>query len=255
LGSLDRMPPDDVDGVNDDDGSYDADDIDSDEPSGEERPPRSSWLASIITPKSAGHLTDPELRRKMRTLDPQERRIAFFAAPIALALSLINYLPLVLHNTTTYQSEPFTGPKSDPHCAYTLADKGKVCELMILHHPGDYILEFIAALVVCSVLLYATWRSKRTLAIFSTLLIGLFSGIVGLLFLLYGGWLVLRSWRLQRYGAKDAATARKVSIEQTAERREQRRNRPERTSGGAPSVRPEIKPSKRYTPKAKRRRR
>jgi hypothetical protein len=212
-----------------------------------EVPERPSFLASLFSSKSSGKLTDPELRERMRTLDPQERRFGFIAVPLALLATLFT-----LHSVTTIALYMPKHNKCSQHGAKLV---NHLCEVPVLGHPSDYKLIFSLGLVLSLVLAYGALRSMRTLVIFTTLFIGLFAGIPGILFLFYGGWLVIRSWRLQRFGAKDAATARRASIERSAERREQRRVAKEggATTGG--TTRSVIQPSKRYTPKAKPRRR
>jgi hypothetical protein len=214
------------------------------------QPERRSFFSTIFTPRSAGKLTDPELRAKMRTLDPQERRLGFIGVPLAL---IVTFLTLRKVAVGVKISQPIKGK-----CALrgsSLVGK-KLCELPILGHASDYKFVFALGCVLSVVLVVGTLRSMRTLVIFTSLFIGLFAGIAGILFLFYGGWLVLRSWRLQRFGAKDAATARSASIERAAQRREQKKTRT-RTSAVAEGTlgKPVIQRSKRYTPKTKSRRR
>lgn len=228
------------------------DDVADDETDAE--PPRPSFLASLFTPKSSGRISDPELRERMRTLDPQERRFGFIGVPLALLVSLLTLRKI----TTTISVGPPSKIGRPCKTGSSLNHALKLCEVTVTGHAADYQLIFALGLVLSAVLLFGTYRSIRTLVIFTTLFIGLFAGVPGILFLFFGGWLVLRSWRLQRYGAKDGATARRVAMERSAEKRDQRRARASgATAGGAkagPSGKPVIPPSKRYTPKAKPRR-
>ncbi len=116
-----------------------------------------------------------------------------------------------------------------------------------------------AIVLLCVIGLVVVWKRRRTLLAFDLFLVGfaftLFIGLIGFLFILLGGWLLLRAWRINRYGT----TSGKVIARQAAERRA--------TKGGggrgaspkgkaaskAPSSSGERKPptaSKRYTPKS-----
>lgn len=103
----------------------------------------------------------------------------------------------------------------------------------------------------------ALWKRKRTLVAFPFFLIGfaftLFIGLVGFVFILLGGWLMLRAWRLNKYGTTNA----KMIARETAARPRgrdrgsssgttKRNAKPSPTSGDrkAPVA------SKRYTPKS-----
>jgi hypothetical protein len=114
-----------------------------------------------------------------------------------------------------------------------------------------------AILVFCAVGFFALWKGKRTLVTFSLFLIGfgftLFIGIIGFVFILLGGWLMLRAWRLNKYGstnakvvAREAAAARPRKGERRT--RERTTEPAKASSSGGPRKPPTA--SKRYTPKA-----
>lgn len=224
----------------------------------EEAPPspeRRSRLTSLFTPSAEAELSDPELRERMRTLDTTERKVGFGDAAVVLVAALL-IIPYLLHNTK--QTTSTTLPHS--RClAAPLTWTGKSCELTQLYHPSHFALPFALLLGIGAVLLFAVWRSMRALTIFMSL----FAAIAGfryspIIFLCGMGvaiWLLVRSWRLQRFGAKDSKTVRKVATERAAERKEARRSA--KQSGSTPRVtgKPAPTPSKRYTaPKAKPRR-
>jgi hypothetical protein len=218
---------------------------------------RASRWSSIFTPRTNGRVSDSEMRQRMRTLDDTERKLAWAAGAIALLISL-TYIPRLSHKTVTWTSEPFGKHHS---CAYTLVKK--TCELKTITFPSDYIGFFLLLIVLGFVILACAYWRKRSLTIFASLLAGFFSSIVGLLLIGYAAWLLMRSWRLSRYGAKDGATARKVALERAAERRELRKSTPRdaraarapRSKGPTPPTKSTVSRSKRYTPKAKSRRR
>jgi len=114
-----------------------------------------------------------------------------------------------------------------------------------------------AILVFCAVGFIALWKRKRTLVTFSLFLIGfgftLFIGIVGFVFILLGGWLMLRAWRLNKYGstnakvvAREAAAARPRKGERATK---DRGKEPAKASSSSGDRKPPTA-SKRYTPKA-----
>ena len=109
-------------------------------------------------------------------------------------------------------------------------------------------------LLLCVIGLVALWKRKRTLVAFDFFLVGfaftLFIGLIGFAFILLGGWLMLRAWRLNKYGTTNAK-----AIAQEARTRPRGRDRKAATSTGQKTSSPTgaRKPptaSKRYTPKA-----
>jgi hypothetical protein len=200
---------------------------DEDAPPEEGRRPKRS---SLFSPSAEQELSDPELRERMRTLDPTERKWGFGVAGLALVFSLL-VIPSLLHNTTRAVSQTFNRAKclreGDVWSATT-----KTCSK--LYHPADFVLVFV-------------------LLIFVGLAATLVTGVIGIAAIGYGAWLLMRSWRLQRYGAKDSKTVRKVATERADERREAKRAAKQSPSGSVPS-KTSVTPSKRYTPKSKPRR-
>ncbi len=224
----------------------------------EDAPPatgRRSWRSSLFTPTAEQELSDPELRERMRTLDSTERKWGFGASGFVLVLSLL-LVPSLLHNTkVTVSGKPDRATCLREGDFWSLTSK--TC--YHLYHPSDFALEFALLIVIGGVLLFAVWRSMRALTIFTALFVGLaaiFVGVavVGLLAIGYGAWLLTRSWRLQRFGAKDSKTVRKVAAERSGEKREAKREAKNSASGSVVSSKTTVTPSKRYTPKSKPRR-
>ena len=105
-------------------------------------------------------------------------------------------------------------------------------------------------------MLVFTLRAKRAGIAFCGLFIGLALGTVGLPFLALGGWLIVRAFRLQKYGDATFAGSNKVSRDRAKAKREGRAMTPRATRGsGRGSSKNIVKvptgpaPSKRYTPK------
>jgi hypothetical protein len=217
--------------------------------------PRAGFT-KLFTPSPEAELSDPEIRYRMRTLDATERKFGFGAAGLSLLVSLL-YLPSLLHNT----KRQVTNPKPDQAQCLSLGDvwsaTGKLC--YHVYHPSEFALGFGLLVAIGATLLFAVWRSMRALTIFTAIFMGLAATLVtsifGIIPIALGVWLLTRSWRLQRYGTKDGKESRKLATERAAERRATKRE-PKAAATGATTtaVRTTVTPSKRYTPKAKPRR-
>jgi len=203
--------------------------------------------------RDAGPLPDAEVRERMRTLDARERKWGFIAGGFVLALSVL-YVPELLH--TTY-GPPTAKPYLLNRCRNGLHLVHKLCETV--YHPSDYALQFSILIILGVVFLLSVWRAKRSLTIFFSMLAGLASTFVGGVVVLivglgYGGWLLARSWRMQRYGTTDSKEVRELATERAEAKRAARRAG---KGGGTDRLVPRsgVTASKRYTPRAKPRRR
>ena len=113
-----------------------------------------------------------------------------------------------------------------------------------------------AILVLCVIGFLALWKRKRTIVVFDLFLLGfaftLFIGLAGFLFILLGGWLMLRAWRINKYGTTNAKVIAKEAAARPQGR--DRRDAAKATSTGkSPAKTGERRPptaNKRYTPKA-----
>jgi hypothetical protein len=109
-------------------------------------------------------------------------------------------------------------------------------------------------LVLCVVGFLALWKRKRTLVAFDLFLVGfaftVFILPFGLAFVFLGGWLMLRAWRINRYGTTNAKA---IAREAAARPRGRQRKEAARSASKTPATPGARKPpvaSKRYTPKA-----
>lgn len=111
-----------------------------------------------------------------------------------------------------------------------------------------------AILLLCVIGFLALWKRKRTLVAFDLFLVGfaftLFIGLIGFAFILLGGWLMLRAWRLNKYGTTNAKAIAKEAAARPRgrERKEAAKAGPRSTS--SPAARKPPTASKRYTPKS-----
>ncbi|HEY8081027.1 MAG TPA: hypothetical protein VIE15_02975 [Acidimicrobiales bacterium] len=174
----------------------------------------------------------------MRTLDSKERKWGFGAAGLVVAIALLGTIP---YNTT--DKYPKGSAQCPPPPTYHVV--GKNCVGTIHHTTSVWQVAVLAILAV--ILLYVVWSSRRTLTIFVSLFSGLAArNTLGLLVIFYGAWLLLRSWRLQRYGVTDGKAVRQIATERSAARKVARR-----TPATTQATSKTPTPSKRYTPKAK----
>ncbi len=109
-------------------------------------------------------------------------------------------------------------------------------------------------LVLCAIGFVALWKRKRTLVAFDLFLVGfaftLFVGLIGFAFIALGGWLMLRAWRLNKYGTTNSrAIAREAAARPRGRARKEAAKSSSKTTT-SPGARKPPTASKRYTPKA-----
>lgn len=109
-------------------------------------------------------------------------------------------------------------------------------------------------LVLCVLGFLTLWKRKRTFVAFDLFLLGfaftLFNPL-GFVLILLGGWLLLRAWRINKYGTTNS----KLIAKEAASRprgKAARAAAPKSTgkTSSQPGARKPPTPSKRYTPKA-----
>jgi hypothetical protein len=109
-------------------------------------------------------------------------------------------------------------------------------------------------LILCAIGFASLWKRKRTLVAFDLFLVGfaftLFVGLVGFAFILLGGWLMLRAWRINKYGTTNSkAIAREAAARPRGRDRKEAAKSSSKTTS-SPGSRKPPSASKRYTPKA-----
>ena len=113
-----------------------------------------------------------------------------------------------------------------------------------------------AILVICAVGLLALWKRKRTLVAFALFLVGfaftIFIGLAGFAFILVGGWLMLRAWRINKYGSTNTKVIAREAAARPRGRQSKSKEAPRSTSktASSPAAKKPPTASKRYTPKA-----
>lgn len=175
----------------------------------------------------------PSEQRKdaMRSLNPQEVKLAFGAFVLATVAGIA--IPSYILATDRIT-------KAGKHTIAVAPDAALLGGVII---------------VLCILGFVTLWKRKRTFVSFALFLIGfaftLFIGLIGFLFILVGGWLMLRAWRINRYGTTDAKAIRQEAA--TRPRGKAAASANTATKGKAssqPGVRKPPTASKRYTPKS-----
>lgn len=109
-------------------------------------------------------------------------------------------------------------------------------------------------LVICAVGLAALWKRKRTLVAFALFLVGfaftVFIGLAGFAFILVGGWLMLRAWRINKYGTTNSKLIAREAAARPRGRQRKEAARSTSKTASSPGARKPPTASKRYTPKA-----
>lgn len=207
-------------------------------------------------------MTDAQIGRAISHLDPLEQKIGFAAGAIATLLALATTLPYVLHpNHTVRQTVAATKTHGCSNRAFTYDKSAKDCVGNVLYSRDHWELLLLLMLAFAAGLLVAVRVRRRAatgfLALFTgfayeTLLSVFGLEILGIPFIAVGGWLLIRAWRVQRYGSPTATKANPTGESKVPAPRTERQRRSTKVAT------PERKPpaaSKRYTPKAPRKKR
>jgi hypothetical protein len=209
------------------------------------QPPWTLRVKEIFWPSPAPRLGEdgepdrvPAERRKevMRSLDPQEVKLAFGAFALATIAGIAIPAYILATDKVT---------KAGKHTVAVAPDAALLGGVII---------------VLCILGFVTLWKRRRTFVSFALFLIGfaftLFIGLIGFVFILVGGWLMLRAWRINRYGTTDAKAIRQEvsSRPRGKDARTASASKGTRTSKGKassqPGARKQPTASKRYTPKA-----
>ena len=186
-------------------------------------------------------------------LDNFERSVGLIAGALALLLASL-YIHKLLGNTTLVVTSPLTKSKQCTKAALALGYKmvKTFCEKTVLTTPSHWWPQFLLIFVVgLAIIAFSYWRKRVGVAVCGFLL-GLALGIAGLIYLFLGGWLVIRAFRLQKYGDASFALGTGSARNQPGEEGGQARG--PRTAyeikkGDVVITPPKPVESKRYTPK------
>jgi len=208
--------------------------------------------------------TTAEHRARINQIDAMERRVGYAGAALAAVLAVV----VAVANSPNRLVD---ATKSHGHLACTAGYKllhtssGFECQEM----RSTWVIALVVPLVLALAILITVRIGRRAPLAFTILITGVASpGIeFAVPFLIAGGWLILRAWRTQRYGAPTARAP--IPGYEPPSRRTSPRASPRAagTSAGGPTgargrgkqtaagARRAPEPSKRYTPKAPKRKR
>jgi hypothetical protein len=201
-------------------------------------------------------------REVIMGLDKIERGVSFVAAAIALLLAAIE-VPHLLKNT--YVKDTLNKAKSKPYCTKPYHLVANMCQHMRLTHPSAWWPQFLEIIIFAGAIIIFALIHKRVGVVVASLILWLALSATGLPFLFVAGWLMVRAFRLQKWGDPTFSGSNRAAREQAKARKEGREvtpRAPRRAKGSKASTEPVVTrpaappaPSKRYTPKQKPRKR
>jgi hypothetical protein len=195
------------------------------------------WPSPASKPGTQGESDRvPEEQRKevMRSLNPQEVKLTFGAFMLATIAGIAIPAYIIATNKVTKAGKN----------TIAVAPDAKLLGGVIL--------------LLCVLGFVTLWKRKRTFVSFDLFLIGfaftLFIGLIGFVFILLGGWLMLRAWRINRYGTTDAKAIRQEVAARPRGKGAASTSKSSSASRGkassGPGARKPPTASKRYTPKS-----
>lgn len=206
-------------------------------------------------------MTDEEKRAHIVRIDATERRVGIGASILGVALAIYANVPYMLSKTAV----PTTVKPKGTSCGSTLLNgvplkyvaATKTCNGV--YPPSHYVLPLIVSLVL-ALAIYVTVRVRRRAPLaFTMVMTGLAFGSI-IVLLPYGvaaAWIMLRAWRVQKYGSPTARVAVTGWVPPAARgtMRRARSTGPRSSRGKGPQAtatanRKPPEPNKRYTPKS-----
>jgi hypothetical protein len=187
-------------------------------------------------------------------MDQVERNVSLFGVAIAMIISLVSLFAWIKKSpviTTTKYIKGKACPAAFPK--HNL----KFCEHVLVESSSYWATRFLFIFIVSLLILFFTLRRKRAGVACFACFLGIGLGVAGVVFVFLGAWLIVRAFRLQRYGEATWKGSNQIAREMAQAKREGRDPTP--MSSAAPAVTPGPAPpppaSKRYTPKQKPRKR
>jgi hypothetical protein len=189
-------------------------------------------------------------------MDKVERSVSLFGVGIAIIVSLVPLYAWINKSPLTTTVKKVKGKA----CAARFTLHGEFCEHTLKNAQSHWAVQFLFVFVVALIMLFFALRRKRAGVACFACFLGVGLGISGVVFVFLGAWLIVRAFRLQRYGEASWNGSNKVAREMAQARREGRDPTPKsKASSDTPAVAPgpvaPPAPSKRYTPKQKPRKR
>ncbi len=154
-------------------------------------------------------MTDDEKRARISGVDATERKVGIAASLLGVALALYANVPYMVSKTSVLTTVKPKGKTCIPvtgitHIHYVASTKS--CDGV--YQASHYILPLVVSLVLATAIYVTVRIHRRAPLAFTMVMTGLAFGslIVLLPYGVAGGWIMLRAWRTQKYGAPSAKT-------------------------------------------------
>jgi len=190
-------------------------------------------------------------------LDHLERTVSLVGAGAALLFALATVVEWI-KNVATIATQT---PSKANTClsGYHFVKAKLLCEMLTHTSRSQWEVRFLFITIVALCILYFALRRKRAGVACFSIFLGLGLGVsTGLVFFLLGAWLIVRAYRLQKYGDASFFGSNRVAKEEGQAKRANRAAKGAETSESTASPSKSAAPptaSKRYTPKKPPRRR
>jgi hypothetical protein len=187
-------------------------------------------------------------------MDQIERNVSLFGVAIAIIISLVSLVAWI-KKSPVITTQKYVKGKACPK-AFPL-HRLEFCENILKESSSYWATRFLFVFVVALLLLFFALRRKRAGVACFACFLGIGLGIAGVVFVFLGAWLIVRAFRLQRYGEATWKGSNTIAREMAQAKREGRDPTPKPSAGPALAPGPVAPPtaSKRYTPKQKPRKR
>lgn len=187
-------------------------------------------------------------------MDSTERNVSLFGVSIAMIISLVSLFAWIKKSpviTTVKYVKGKACPAAFPKHNLTF------CEHILVESSSYWAARFLFIFIVSLVILFFTLRRKRAGVACFACFLGIGLGVAGVVFVFLGAWLIVRAFRLQRYGEASWKGSNQIAREMAQAKREGRDPTPKSSAAPAATPGPATPPtaSKRYTPKQKPRKR
>lgn len=191
-------------------------------------------------------------------MDDVERKVSFFGVGIAMVVSLI-YAIAWIKKSPVITKQAYVKGNACPS-AFS-KHVGTYCEHVLRQTNSYWATHFLLVFVVGLIILFFTLRRKRAGVACFACFLGVGLQLVGIVFLFLGMWLIVRAFRLQRYGEASWSGSNKAAREIAQAKRDGRtstskvKSKSAITTTSTPGSAAPPTASKRYTPKQKPRKR
>lgn len=154
-------------------------------------------------------MTDDEKRARIVGVDPTERKVAIAASLLGVALAIYANVPYMVSKASVLTSVKPKGTSCGSVAGISdlrYVASTKTCDG--IYPPSHYVLPLVVSLVLAAAIYVTVLIRRRAPLAFTLVMTGLAFGslIVLVPYGVAGGWVMLRAWRTQKYGAPTSKT-------------------------------------------------